>query len=212
MPGKSLGKPTDGPVSRLINRRVSALVTRAILRSGLSVTPNQVTAAVFALSVLTAALIGLGELVLGGILVQLCSILDGVDGELARIRGLSSRRGAFIDTMADRYSNLMFLAAASYVSAGAASPQLVLLAAVAAVSGDLMVSYLHSRAKMDFGVHPALVGPLDSAASRDVRLLILSVLLVLERPLAALLIIGVLSHLYVIVKSISLLRLKNNNV
>ncbi|MCE4628573.1 MAG: CDP-alcohol phosphatidyltransferase family protein [Desulfurococcales archaeon] len=211
MPRGGLGKTTDGPVARLINRRVSALVTRAILRSGLNVTPNQVTAIVFALSILTATLIGMGELVIGGVLVQLCSILDGVDGEIARARGLSSRKGAFIDTMADRYSNMLFLAATAYVSASAASPSLAVLAAVIAISGDLMVSYLHSRAKMDFGVHPALIGPLDSAASRDVRLLLLAILLIVEKPLIALLVVGLLGHLYVVVKMFSLLRLDEKN-
>jgi len=40
-----------------------------------------------------------------GILVQLASIVDGVDGELARARNMASPVGAFLDSLLDRIAD-----------------------------------------------------------------------------------------------------------
>ena len=80
-------KPLDGPVSRLVNRRLSGPISLVLLRAGVS--PGAATVATFLFALAAAAVLALGvvwpaALVLGGILVQLASILDGVDGEIAR--------------------------------------------------------------------------------------------------------------------------------
>ncbi len=195
------GKSTDGPVSRYLNRRVSTRITRFIVEHGLPVTPNQVSVATFLLSVVAAVLVAWGHLLIGGLLVQVSSILDGVDGELARATGRASRRGGFLDTMLDRYADILVLAATALAAYQASQDAFtVLLVSLLAVTGDLMVSYLHARGVMDLGVHPATVGPLDSLASRDVRLLLLALLLMVSAPLYALAAVGLLGHVYVVVK------------
>ncbi|MEE9285184.1 MAG: HAD-IIIA family hydrolase [Dehalococcoidia bacterium] len=95
-----LTKSSDGPISLLINRRVSLMLSGPLARAGVS--PNAAT--------VVSGLIGAGSAFafafqvwwLGGLLFQLASILGGVDGEIARRTGSSSRFGDFLDTMTDR--------------------------------------------------------------------------------------------------------------
>lgn len=191
----------EGPVSRYINRRVSGRITGFIIKHGIPLTPNQVSIIAFITALAASMLIAKGWLILGGILVQLSSILDGVDGELARALRKTSRRGAFLDTILDRYSDIAVYASIVYYllnigeNAGA-----VAILGFAAVTGDIMVSYIHARGQMDLGVHPATVGPLDSIASRDVRLFLVAVLVLLGLPLWALVVVAVVAHVYVAVK------------
>jgi CDP-L-myo-inositol myo-inositolphosphotransferase len=202
---EGLKAKTEGPVSRYINRRVSSRITGFIVSHGISITPNQMSLIAFATALAAAALIARGELLLGGLLVQLSSILDGVDGELARALKLASRRGAFLDTMLDRYADIMVFASIIYYLTGSDVDRgLVALLGFAAVTGDIMVSYLHARGQMDLGVHPAAVGPLDSLASRDVRLLLVAILVAVGRPLWALAAVAALAHTYTAVKFVYL--------
>lgn len=195
-------KPTDGPISRLINRRISAAITGLILRSGAPITPNQVSLLSLLLCLIAGALIAYGELLLGGLLVQASSIIDGVDGELARALRSASIRGGFLDSMLDRYGDVaVYLGIGAFIALEEGLGPAPTIALAAALSGDLMVSYLHLRGERDMGVHPSLIGPLDGIASRDVRLFLVFVFLVLGQPLIALASVAVLAHVYVATKT-----------
>lgn len=196
-------KSVEGPVSRMLNRPLAVWIARRL--SGCSwVTPNMVSVASFIVAVVAGMLAWVGHLLASGILVQASSIIDGVDGSLARLTGRVSRAGGFLDTMLDRYADVVvYLGAGGWLMKAEPSVETLLLVA-AALSGDLMVSYLHTRGEKDAGVHPALVGPLDYYAGRDVRLLILAVGLATGLLVQAMAIIAVLSHVYVIVKSAAL--------
>ncbi|MDB4964131.1 MAG: hypothetical protein JWP01_4130 [Myxococcales bacterium] len=103
-------KTTDGPVSRWLNRPVSLALTRHLARA--HVTPNQITTVVFVLGIVTAVLIARGsrqELLIAALLVHVASVLDGCDGELARVAVRSSRFGAWYDTITDnlRYAAMV---------------------------------------------------------------------------------------------------------
>ncbi|MCE4612524.1 MAG: CDP-alcohol phosphatidyltransferase family protein [Desulfurococcales archaeon] len=204
--GKALGKPHDGPISRLLNRRVSTKISRFIVDRNIGLTPNQVSFISFILAIVSGALLAMGRLVIGGILVQLSSIIDGVDGEIARLRGLSSKRGGFLDTMLDRYSDIaIYMGVSLYLSTSEnlvpGMPLEALFAVIVlAVSGDLAVTYLHLKGEEAFARHPATIGPLDSLASRDVRLFIIFISCVTGYPLVGLLLVALLSHVYVAVK------------
>jgi len=191
----------DGPVARFLNRRVSSMISGFIVGRGLPVTPNQLTLASLLISAIAALVTALGHLVLGGFLIQFASIFDGVDGEVARARGQATRKGAMLDAVLDRYGDVFMIGAVAYAAMGlGVEPVTAAIAGLAALSGSLMVSYLHARGQMDLGVHPAIVGPLDSAASRDVRLLLLAVLVALGVPFWGLVVVAALSHMYVVIK------------
>ncbi|WP_338425937.1 CDP-alcohol phosphatidyltransferase family protein [Sphingopyxis kveilinensis] len=105
-------KPGDGIVSRYINRPVSRLISRAWLRaSGVKPIHATIVAAMLGL-VMALCLFAGGEigLVIGAVLFQLASIVDGVDGEIARATYRSSPRGAMLDSMTDAATNLSFFA------------------------------------------------------------------------------------------------------
>jgi 1L-myo-inositol 1-phosphate cytidylyltransferase / CDP-L-myo-inositol myo-inositolphosphotransferase len=111
---RSTGKPTDGPVSRLINRRISTFFTG--LLAPLGVTPNVMTTVVFSIGLVAAYLaasIDYRDLVVAAVLIQLASILDGCDGELARVTFRRSPFGAWYDTITDtiRYMGMVVGAA-----------------------------------------------------------------------------------------------------
>jgi phosphatidylglycerophosphate synthase len=109
---RAAGKDSDGLVSRLINRRVSGLATRLLLKT--SITPNAITWALLGLGLITgAALLYRSEsaVVLGALLYQINSMLDGCDGEIARVRFASTRFGAWADTLSDQVTNLTFFLA-----------------------------------------------------------------------------------------------------
>lgn len=199
-------KPTDGPVSRYINRKVSTVITRALLATGRPPSPDAVTLVTTAIALLAAYLVIAVGGVAAGVMVQLASIIDGVDGEIARATGRSSRAGAFLDSMMDRLADIaMIVAAAARLLSLGCRPDITLYILAAALSGDLMVSYLHARGEMLAGRHPSIVGSVRQIASRDVRLLILAVGVAAEPwyppalP-ASLIIIASLSYAYVLVK------------
>jgi CDP-L-myo-inositol myo-inositolphosphotransferase len=107
-------KKIDGPVSRYLNRHISTRITKRIAHY--PITPNQVTVVSTGVGLLGAALFFCSGFIaswhmlwmwvataLAGILIQISSILDGVDGEIARLKHLSSPYGAYMDYMLDRY-------------------------------------------------------------------------------------------------------------
>jgi len=106
-----LAKDTDGYLARL-DRRLSLALTR--LLAPLPITPNQVTAASLAL-----ALLGAWELaapsharqLLGALLLWLCCLLDGCDGELARLKLHETALGGRFDLWADHAAHLATFAA-----------------------------------------------------------------------------------------------------
>jgi CDP-L-myo-inositol myo-inositolphosphotransferase len=209
--GLDLGKPTDGPVARYINRRISRRITYLIVRRNIGITPNQLSLISFLLALLSSYLYLTRLPAVAGVLVQLSSIVDGVDGELARVRGLQSRCGAFLDAVLDRYADVAIV-----VSVALYAAQLlgfwVVPVALLALAGDLLVSYVHLRGEHDLGVHPALVGRIPAVASRDVRLFIVFLASLAEHALpgslgCSLVALAVLTHSYATLKVVQVLKM-----
>ncbi len=96
----NLTKSSDGPVSLLINRRVSVPISGLLARAGVS--PNAATVMSGFIGVGSAAAYVFQVWWLGGLLLQFASIFGGVDGELARRSGKTSKYGDFLDTVFDR--------------------------------------------------------------------------------------------------------------
>jgi phosphatidylglycerophosphate synthase len=102
-------KPLDGFVSRHFNRHVSLFVSRRIAHT--SISPNQISAFNLVLGVAGAIAAAQGTyaaILAGALLLELNSILDGCDGELARMRIQSSVLGEWLDTISDDLSNQGF--------------------------------------------------------------------------------------------------------
>ncbi|KKM67519.1 hypothetical protein LCGC14_1470240, partial [marine sediment metagenome] len=102
----------------------------------------------------------LGLPIIGGIVIQLASILDGSDGEVARLKKMQSPFGNFFDAVLDRYSDgfilfgmFYYMLTASAVGniLGPSSTALVVGTSMLALLGTLMVSYTSAKSVADFG-------------------------------------------------------------
>jgi len=96
-----LVKPTDGIFARM-NRRVSIPISRQIMR--FPVTPNMVSLFTLGVSLAAGVFFGLGgywKMLMGAILSVFASILDGCDGEVARLKLQESDFGCWLETICD---------------------------------------------------------------------------------------------------------------
>ncbi len=162
----------DGIVSRYLNRPLSRPAARAL--QGTAITPNAVTTFTVLLAFATGAMIAAGWNIAGGILIQAVSVIDGVDGELARLKSQATRFGAVFDAVTDRYGDAAMLAGMTVYAVRFESHPHAEFIGMLAVSAALIVSYSRARIEADL---PDVVagGSLDSVfglASRDVRSLV----------------------------------------
>lgn len=165
----------DGLVSRYLNRPLSRPAARTLART--PATPNALTATTLLLAVIAAGALAAGWNIAGGIGIQLVSVVDGVDGELARLKNMVTRFGAVFDAVTDRYADALLLGGMTvYAVRFEDLPRAEVVGALA-LAGALIVSY--SRARIEADLPEALVGGrLDAIfglASRDVRSLIAAV-------------------------------------
>lgn len=106
----TLRKPADGLVSRWLNRRISLAITRRL--ANVPITPNQISLVTLFLGLASGAAAAQGTYVMGIVgaaLLQIQSTLDGVDGELARLRSQCTRLGQWLDTISDDLAEFSFL-------------------------------------------------------------------------------------------------------
>lgn len=191
--GRAAGKGLDGPVARHLNRPLSRRLSLLFVRVGLS--PNAVTAIAFATALVAAAVVALGResalaLVLGGLLVQLASIVDGCDGEVARATLRTSPAGAFLDSNLDRVADAAVLVALA-TAAGFDTRTWVTL--VAALFGTLLVPYVKAAYESTFGESFAAAEPAFTAG-RDVRMLVVAIAAVAMQPWWGLLAVALLAN------------------
>lgn len=107
---RGTAKAGDGLVSRWLNRPISQFISAmTLLIPGVRPWHASVGAALTGLLMAAALLFG-GRtgLIAGGILFHAASVIDGVDGEIARATYRSSRSGAILDTTIDMLTNLAF--------------------------------------------------------------------------------------------------------
>ena len=175
---RSLIKPSEGFMSRHFERRVSLALTRRLCKT--RITPNAMTVVSVAVG-LAGALFFLASTpayqVAGALLFLAHSILDGCDGELARLKFLESRGGALLDICGDNLVHAaVFLCMAIGWSLGSGSRWPLLLGGIAIAStlGVAAVVYRRGmRASVAGGPTSALSRLADVAVYRDFIYLIL---------------------------------------
>ncbi len=155
--------------------------------NNLGLKPNTVTILGLLGNVAAAYLLATGKITWGGLVVTLAAPIDALDGTMARLRGETTRFGGFVDSVTDRYSELLIFAGLLifYTHRGEILP--VILTYLAA-AGSIMVSY--TRARAEALQYDAKVGLL----TRVERYLVLIPFLLLNRPLIALWILAILTN------------------
>jgi CDP-diacylglycerol--glycerol-3-phosphate 3-phosphatidyltransferase len=153
----------------------------------LGIYPNTMTLLGLAGNIIGAILIALGHMTLGGTIVLVMGLIDTLDGTMARLRGMPSDFGAFVDSVTDRYSELVIFGGLLYYFLQKAD-WLSVLAIYIAASGAVLVSYVRARAA-SLGMDTK-VGFL----SRFERYLVLAPTLIFNIPMIGIWIIAILAN------------------
>ena len=186
----NLKKTSDGPVSRHLNRPISTRISKYLLNK--RITPNQISFFSFILSVIGALFFFLGgyfNLLMGGVLAQISSIVDGCDGEIARLKFQASEFGGWYDAVLDRYADAFLLFGLTYYAYSPGESLLYLLIGFFALIGSFMNSYTADKydglmkKKLGPGKHYFRIG-------RDVRMFIIFLGTLINQPVLILFIIA----------------------
>lgn len=190
----SMKKTSDGPVSRYLNRPISTRITRHLLKT--NITPNRISVFSFGLSMLGALFFLLGgyiNLVIGAILAHVSSVIDGCDGEIARLKFQATEFGGWFDAVLDRYADAFLLFGLTFYVYFTNSNPLFLTIGFLAIIGTFMNSY--TADKYD-GLMKRKLGPekFYFRMGRDVRMFIIFIGALFNQPLLILVLIAFLMN------------------
>ncbi|HID93677.1 MAG TPA: hypothetical protein EYP60_06235 [bacterium (Candidatus Stahlbacteria)] len=190
---KNLGKPSDGPISKYINRPISRRIS--VFLTKFLPSPNVLSISDFLFSLVAASFFFLGMPIIGGILTQLASIFDGVDGEIARLTFKRTAYGAFIDTILDRFADFAILAGLSFLAIRANPSFFVFFVSLTAIFGSVLRPLVaaHFRGLTKKPLYELILFLKWMPDSRDVRLFIVFLAGVFELPLLGLVVIAFLT-------------------
>lgn len=180
-------KSSDTWVARNIDRPISLAVTRRLIPHPVS--PNQITFVATLIGLAGAALLGFGTYasqLAGAFLVTLAIIVDGCDGEVARIKFMESEFGRKLDFFLDNVVNVaaIFAVGAGHAWQTGAMPYLyasavAALAAAASVAPVYLLFFREPKQAVQLGApapppqEASLAGLVEAIAGRDFVYLIL---------------------------------------
>ncbi len=192
----------DGYISKYVNRKASEPMAQLLAKT--RVTPNQITWAAFVIALLSFISFIFGHNIVGGLLVQLSSIVDGVDGSLARLKGMTSTFGGFLDSVLDRYADILIVLGLTLWSMWHETYPGIWLAGFLAITGTISISY--TRARIDSNHRHLFDKGLQSLASRDIRLFLIMLGAVIGQAYFCLIVIAALTNLVVFYRLIYIYR------
>jgi len=189
-------KPNDGPVARYLNRPLSVRMSRYLVQS--DVTPNQISLVSFLCSLLAAGLFAAGgyfALLVGGVLAQFASVIDGCDGEVARLKYQSTDFGGWFDAVLDRYADAFLLFGLTWHLLVAKFNGWVLLVGFMAIIGSFMLSYTADKYDNLMRKRIQAGGKAGLRMGRDVRVFLIFVGAITNMVLPVLVLIAVVMNL-----------------
>lgn len=185
---------TTNDTRHRLGARVSAPLVALLVR--LRVTPNALTWCGLFLGIGTAALIGLGYFIAGGLMVLFSGAFDMLDGALARATGRTTDYGGVLDSVIDRLSEaaLMLGVLVFYIMTPATATAFSILsrdwslvAVAAAIAAAAWPSYVRARAE---------AAGIDASAgffTRPERVILIAIGLFTGQPALALAVLAGLS-------------------
>ncbi len=188
----------DGFITRHINRKVSLRITKLIADT--NITPNQITIFATLLMMFGASLLLLKLRIytaIAGFIIQLACIIDGCDGEIARLKYLQSDKGAFLDLVLDRYADAFTILMLTITQP---FTLLNVVVGMLALFGVVIRNYVSSLAKFILGNYFAGVD------SRDIRCFLIFVFCLLGEPFLALLAIALLTNVVTLCRVIKVAK------
>ncbi|MBL8050662.1 MAG: CDP-alcohol phosphatidyltransferase family protein [Anaerolineales bacterium] len=179
-------KPTFTDRLRIIFKGILDSVGAFLNSTGLH--PNTITLLGLAGTTIGAYYLALGKMTTGAFILLASVLIDAFDGTMARLRGEPSDFGAFVDSVSDRYAELITFAGLLYYFLNE-NNQIAVMVTFAAAAGSVFVSYVKARAEgLNF---TAKVGIL----TRVERYIVLIPLLVFNQPFSAVCIIALLGNI-----------------
>jgi 1L-myo-inositol 1-phosphate cytidylyltransferase / CDP-L-myo-inositol myo-inositolphosphotransferase len=173
---RATAKPGDGIVSRHLNRPLSQAASTVLLRwawvrPGHATVLTALTALLMLACLLTVTIAGL---IAGAVLFQAASVVDGIDGEIARATFRTSARGAAWDSGVDAATNLGFLAGviANLWLREEVSAAMIGLTGLGTLALGMGLLGLHARARgepLHFDGAKQMLGTRETAVTRWLR-------------------------------------------
>ncbi len=192
---QNLSKPDDdGFIAHYLNRPISRRISEIAVRTPIS--PNGISMIGFAISVVGAVMFSLGGhvwTILAGLIIQLASIVDGCDGEIARLRFQSSKFGGWFDTILDRYADTVVVAGVAFGYWLTHPHPAVWLGAIFALTGFIMASYTKKEFVIRYRSMPP-AGLFGRLIKRDLRIFAIMLGAIANLPYETMLLVGFLSH------------------
>jgi choline kinase/phosphatidylglycerophosphate synthase len=185
-------KKSDGVVSRYINRPLSMRITKFLLRTNIQ--PNTISLICFLLSLIGACFLfqkGYYNLLIGAILAQLSSVIDGCDGEIARLKFLGTNFGGWFDAVLDRYADAFLLFGLTHHIYQIIGNSVILLVGFLAIIGSLINSYTAGK----YDILMASEGRQYFRIGRDLRIFIIFLGGLFNQPAPALIAIALIMNI-----------------
>lgn len=191
---KQLKKTTDGPISKSLNRKLSVWITSKLSR--FNINPNHMTLISFFLAAMSGLFFFLGgypKIVIGGFMAQLSSILDGCDGEIARLKFKQSKFGRYMDRVLDRYADGLIIIGMTIACFHTMETSWVWLVGFLALTGSFMNSYTAMQYD-ELLISKAFNKKRIFRMGRDVRLFIVFIGAVSNQLFVTLLILSIVTN------------------
>ncbi len=184
-PNQDIENKTFSDLLRQIFKGVLEGISKFFIKLGIR--PNMITGAGLFGNLIAGILIAQGFLLWGGLLALVVGPFDALDGTMARLLNESSRYGAFVDSVTDRYSEIVLYGGLLIFFIQTGSWQDALLVFLAVI-GSIMVSYIRARAEsLDFSAKVGLL-------TRAERYLVLIPGIIIGYPRISLWILAVLTN------------------
>ncbi len=121
----------------------SRMILKPLVKTFSFIPPNFITFGGFAIVLVSAIIILNGKFRIAGIILIAGSILDALDGQIARAKGKTSKFGAFFDSTLDRYGEFFIFFSIAF----AENNNIMTAMCFAAVLGSFLTSYTRARAE-----------------------------------------------------------------
>ena len=142
----------DGLVSKYINRPFSRPLTKLILHFWPNCNPNLISIISALTGIIGSIFFFLNFPFLGGVFVQIASIIDGSDGEVARANGRTSFFGGFFDSVIDRYVDVFIFLGLTFYSLNILLITHAFLLGIITIIGAYSISYTAAKVELKEGI------------------------------------------------------------
>jgi CDP-diacylglycerol--glycerol-3-phosphate 3-phosphatidyltransferase len=165
----------------------------------LGIAPNTLTLTGLAGNLVGAIFLARGQFLIGGLILLFMGPLDALDGTMARLRGEPTAFGGFIDSVTDRYSELIIYGGL-LLHYALLSDVTMSMIAFAAASGSVLVSYARARAQsLGYEAKGGLL-------TRAERFIVLIPSLILGYPRVGLWLVAIFANLTAVQRILSVRR------